>query len=56
MDFCLIAIDSRGQGKSTLGSEKLTCGRNEQEVAAVLRRLDPGPVTLIGQNGQRHRD
>ncbi|WP_426128638.1 alpha/beta fold hydrolase [Pararhizobium sp. PWRC1-1] len=50
LDYRLIGIDSRGQGKSTLGTEKLTYRRIEQDVAAVWRELDLGPVTLIGHS------
>lgn len=50
LDYRLIGIDSRGQGKSTLGSEKLTYRRIEQDVAAVVGQLDLGPVTLIGHS------
>ena len=48
--FRLIGIDSRGQGRSTMGDAPLTYHRMAQDVGAVLRHLNPGPATLIGHS------
>lgn len=48
--FRLIGMDSRGQGRSTMGNAPLTYERMAQDVRAVLRHLNPGPATLIGHS------
>jgi pimeloyl-ACP methyl ester carboxylesterase len=44
----LIAIDSRGQGRSTLGSAELTYRRMEEDVAAVLAQIDVTSCAVMG--------
>jgi pimeloyl-ACP methyl ester carboxylesterase len=39
-DFRVIGIDSRGQGKSTLGTKELTYERIQKDVERVLEHLD----------------
>ncbi|MCD7097342.1 alpha/beta hydrolase [Stenotrophomonas sp. MMGLT7] len=46
----LIGIDSRGQGKSTLGTLPLTYRRIEQDVAAVLAHLGVQRCSVIGHS------
>lgn len=46
----LIGIDSRGQGKSTLGTLPLTYRRIAQDVAAVLTHLDIEQCNVIGHS------
>lgn len=38
--YYIIGIDSRGQGKSTLGSRKLTYERLEKDVSFVIKKLN----------------
>lgn len=46
--YRLIGIDSRGQGKSTLGNEKLSYERIQRDVEAVLRELGVESPAVIG--------
>ncbi|WP_231691333.1 alpha/beta fold hydrolase [Alcaligenes faecalis] len=48
--YRLIGIDSRGQGKSTLGTLPLTYRRIEQDVAAVLAHLAVKRCRVIGHS------
>jgi len=48
--FRVIGIDSRGQGKSTLGSEPLTYARLQQDVEQVLAHLGLSDVTIMGHS------
>lgn len=48
--YRLIGIDSRGQGKSTLGALPLTYQRLQQDVEAVLQYLVLPQVKLIGHS------
>jgi len=47
-DHRLIAIDSRGHGRSTLGPEPLSYARLERDVLAVLARLGLDRVSIVG--------
>ncbi len=47
-NFRVIGIDSRGHGKSTLGSEALTYERLQFDVEAILKRLNIDAVNIIG--------
>lgn len=46
----LIGIDSRGHGRSTLGTRKLTYKQLQRDVAAVVHHLGLAAVTLIGHS------
>ncbi len=46
--FYVIGIDSRGQGKSTLGNEKLTYQQIQMDVEALLDSLNIDSVSIIG--------
>ncbi|MHC1790833.1 alpha/beta fold hydrolase [Solidesulfovibrio sp.] len=46
----LIGIDSRGQGRSTLGSETLTYRRLQQDAEQVMRHLGLEAPTIIGHS------
>lgn len=46
--FRIIGIDSRGQGKSTLGTHQLTYAQLQNDVEQVLRHLDIRSVSIIG--------
>lgn len=48
--YRLIGIDSRGQGKSTLGKQPLTYRRIQQDAEAVARHLGLGRIGLIGHS------
>jgi pimeloyl-ACP methyl ester carboxylesterase len=47
-DFHIIGIDSRGQGKSTLGADKLTYERLQLDVERVLNHLQINHLHIIG--------
>jgi len=47
-DYRIIGIDSRGHGKSTLGSEQLTYARLQLDVEAVLSQMKITKVSIIG--------
>jgi pimeloyl-ACP methyl ester carboxylesterase len=47
-EFQIIGIDSRGQGKSTLGSEELTYDQIQKDVERVLEHLNIGNLSIIG--------
>jgi pimeloyl-ACP methyl ester carboxylesterase len=47
-EFKIIGIDSRGQGKSTLGSHGLTYERLQKDVERVLEHLNIDAVSIIG--------
>ncbi|HEY6527723.1 MAG TPA: alpha/beta hydrolase [Cellvibrionaceae bacterium] len=47
-DFKIIGIDSRGQGKSTLGDCVLTYERIQQDIVAVLERLNISKLSILG--------
>lgn len=47
-DFRIIGIDSRGQGKSSLGAEDLTYKRIQLDVEALLESLNVNDITIIG--------
>lgn len=49
-DFRLVAIDSRGHGRSELGSVPLTYQQLEQDVAAVLAELGLTDSGIIGHS------
>lgn len=46
--YKIIGIDSRGQGKSTLGSRLLTYEQMQKDVEAVLKQLNIRTVTIVG--------
>ena len=46
--FRLIGIDSRGHGRSTLGTQRLTYLRLEQDVIGVLRHLGIDRTAILG--------
>lgn len=46
--FQILALDSRGHGKSTLGTAPLTYARLEQDVRAVLSHLGVRRLSIIG--------
>ncbi|AOM39856.1 alpha/beta fold hydrolase [Xenorhabdus hominickii] len=48
--YQLIGIDSRGQGKSTLGQGNLTYKRLQQDVEAVIRYLKLETCSIIGHS------
>ncbi|UZP68303.1 alpha/beta hydrolase [Desulfovibrio mangrovi] len=48
--YRLIGIDSRGQGKSTLGSSSLTYSRMQHDVETVLRHLGITQTNFIGHS------
>jgi pimeloyl-ACP methyl ester carboxylesterase len=47
-DYHIIGIDSRGHGKSTLGTGKLTYRRSQLDVEAVVNRLYLKNIDIIG--------
>lgn len=47
-DFKIIAIDSRGQGKSTLGSKRLSYEQIQKDVECVLAHLKVDSLSIIG--------
>ncbi|MDR1554046.1 MAG: alpha/beta hydrolase [Prevotellaceae bacterium] len=47
-DFHIIGIDSRGHGKSTLGTDKLNYERLQADVESVLKHLQINEVSIIG--------
>lgn len=47
-DFKIIAIDSRGQGKSTLGSKRLSYEQIQKDVECVLAHLKVDTLSIIG--------
>ncbi|MFT3689311.1 alpha/beta fold hydrolase [Paenirhodobacter sp.] len=49
-DHRLIALDSRGHGRSTLGSDPLSYHRLEQDVVAVLGELGLSGAGIIGHS------
>jgi len=46
----LIAMDSRGHGRTTLGTAGLTYGQMGRDAAALLDILHVGPVTVVGSS------
>lgn len=47
-EFKVIGIDSRGQGKSTLGSRTLTYAQMQKDVERVLEHLNIDTLSIIG--------
>ncbi|MHB1698424.1 MAG: alpha/beta fold hydrolase [bacterium] len=47
-EFKVIGIDSRGQGKSTLGSKALTYEQIQKDVERVLEHLNIDTLSIIG--------
>jgi pimeloyl-ACP methyl ester carboxylesterase len=47
-EFQVIGIDSRGQGKSTIGSKELTYEQIQKDVERVLKHLNIDWLTIIG--------
>ncbi len=47
-EFKVIGIDSRGQGKSTLGSKELTYQQIQNDVERVLEHLNVQVLSIIG--------
>lgn len=48
IDFRIIAIDSRGHGKSTIGDQELSYELLQSDVEAVLNYLDIDEINMIG--------
>ncbi|WP_417672228.1 alpha/beta fold hydrolase [Roseibium sp.] len=46
----LLALDTRGHGRSTIGGLPLTYECLEQDLVEVIRRMNCGPVGLIGHS------
>ncbi|MBD2701224.1 alpha/beta hydrolase [Spirosoma sp. BT702] len=46
--FSLIAIDGRGQGKSTLGTAKLTYAQMQRDAEALIQSLGIEKVSILG--------
>lgn len=46
--YRIIALDSQGQGKSTLGNKKLTYERMQLDIESLLHFLNIGSVSIIG--------
>ncbi|WP_417686527.1 alpha/beta fold hydrolase [Roseibium sp.] len=46
----LLALDTRGHGRSTIGDLPLTYQRLEQDVVEVIRQIGCGPVGIIGHS------
>ncbi|MCC8379181.1 alpha/beta fold hydrolase [Xenorhabdus sp. PB30.3] len=49
-DYYLVAIDSRGHGKSTLGDVPLSYERLQSDVKAIIRGLDIKHCAIIGHS------
>lgn len=49
-DFHIIGIDSRGHGKSTLGTENLTYERLQLDVEKILNHLNISNISIIGSS------
>ena len=47
-DYHIVGIDSRGHGKSTLGTEKLTYKRLQLDVEEVINHLQLKDINIIG--------
>ncbi len=47
-NFCVVAVDTRGHGKSSLGSAPLTYEQCEADVVALLRHLSIESVSVLG--------
>lgn len=47
-EFKMIGIDSRGHGKSTLGSQSLTYELLQNEVETIIKHLNIEDITIIG--------
>jgi pimeloyl-ACP methyl ester carboxylesterase len=47
-EYRIIGIDSRGQGKSTLGVEKLSYARIEKDVETIIHRLKLENPVILG--------
>ena len=47
-DYHIIGIDSRGQGKSTLGTNKLSYKRLQLDVEAIINHLQLKDIDIIG--------
>jgi pimeloyl-ACP methyl ester carboxylesterase len=50
IDYKVVAVDSRGHGRSTLGTTKLTYPLLANDMAKLIDQLDVGPVTVIGHS------
>jgi pimeloyl-ACP methyl ester carboxylesterase len=48
LNFTLIGIDSRGHGKSSIGSENLTYARLQKDVEQILQHLNIEKLSIIG--------
>ena len=47
-EFCVIGIDSRGQGRSTLGPDALTYAQIQKDAERVLEHLGIDRLSIIG--------
>jgi pimeloyl-ACP methyl ester carboxylesterase len=46
--YQVIAMDSRGHGRTTLGTRPLTYRQMAEDAAALIEKLDLGPINLVG--------
>jgi pimeloyl-ACP methyl ester carboxylesterase len=46
--WCIIGVDSRGHGKSTLGGKKLTYGQLQQDIESLLQYLNIKLLSILG--------
>lgn len=46
--YCVIGVDSRGHGQSTLGSKKLSYGLLQKDIESLLLHLDIKQLSIIG--------
>ncbi len=46
--YKIIGIDSRGQGKSTLGNEELTYELLQKDIETILKHLEIDELTILG--------
>ncbi len=46
--YKVIAMDSRGHGRTTLGTRTLTYRQMAEDAAALIEKLDLGPTNLVG--------
>ncbi len=47
-DYCIIGIDSRGQGKSTLGDQRLSYKLIQKDIEGLLKTLGINKLSIIG--------
>lgn len=47
-DYCIIGVDSRGHGKSTLGNQRLSYEVIQKDIERLLKTLDIHKLNIIG--------